>query len=123
MDETKLSEADRELRAHLLNNGRVTQSIQTLSQLIADRKLVDTEKIMGIADEVMLQLEPQIEQWAKDLWHLYVMKGNVAGEHSLLCEVLHNSKKAFKPAKRGKMGFRQDVQSRYAYIFSPTLAF
>jgi hypothetical protein len=99
----------------------VTQSIQTLSQLIADRKLVDTEKIMGIADEPMLRLEPQIEQWAKDLWHLYVMKGNVAGVHSLLCEVLDNSKKTFKPANRGKIGFRQDVQSRYAYRFSPTV--
>jgi hypothetical protein len=50
--------------------------------------MVDSEEVlvMVIADEVMLRLEPQFEQWSKDLWHLYVMKGNVSGEHSFLCD-------------------------------------
>jgi hypothetical protein len=78
--------------------------------------MVDSEEVMVIADEVMLRLEPQFEQWSKDLWHLYVMKGNVSGEHCFLCEVSANSKKTYTPANRGYIGYSLDVQSRY-YLF------
>jgi hypothetical protein len=113
-DEESLSEADLELRTLLLNSSSKSEATtQALTQLIRGREMVDDGKVMDIADEVMLRLEPQIEQWHKDQWHLYVMKGNVAAAHCLLCEVRDNSKKTYKPANQGDIGFSLEMQSRY----------